>query len=275
GHVAMWSILAVGFFNSIMFPCIFTLGVAELGPLTGDGSGLLNMAIVGGAIVPVLQGLIADRIGIHHAFFLPVICYLYIFYYALAGSGPTANELPGTSGRYRTGYGKGALAYQSLRWISNRITVAANGTTRPARRLPVAFEITPTIHGNIAGPSDAKENIAEPMLRAATPRRCEKRATVMGYKVAKLSPVTSAAAVTPGRLDDHSISPIPAVAVAKPACSTRRSGTYFKIRPAAARPNISADQKKTGIMGPIAAPPDPIRATYEPIQPPTAVSAPG
>jgi MFS transporter, FHS family, L-fucose permease len=86
GHIAMWSILAVGFFNSIMFPSIFSLGVAELGPLTGNGSGILNMAIVGGAIIPLIQGAIADRIGIHHAFFVPVICYLYIFYYALSGS---------------------------------------------------------------------------------------------------------------------------------------------------------------------------------------------
>jgi FHS family L-fucose permease-like MFS transporter len=92
GHVAMWSILAVGFFNSIMFPSIFTLGVAELGPLTGDGSGLLNMAIVGGAIVPELQGLVADRIGIHHAFFLPVICYLFILYYARVGSKPNSER---------------------------------------------------------------------------------------------------------------------------------------------------------------------------------------
>jgi len=92
GHVAMWSILAVGFFNSIMFPSIFTLGVAELGPLTGDGSGLLNMAIVGGAIVPELQGLVADRIGIHHAFFLHVICYLFILYYALVGSKPNSER---------------------------------------------------------------------------------------------------------------------------------------------------------------------------------------
>src|SRR5215472_5176668 len=60
GHVAMWSIILVGFFNSIMFPSIFTLGVAELGPLTGDGSGILIMAIVGGAIIPVAQGWIAD-----------------------------------------------------------------------------------------------------------------------------------------------------------------------------------------------------------------------
>jgi FHS family L-fucose permease-like MFS transporter len=92
GRLAMWSILSVGFFNSIMFPTIFSLGVAELGPLTGDGSGVLNMAIVGGAILPVLQGLIADRIGIHHAFLLPVICYLYIVYYGLSGSMPNSER---------------------------------------------------------------------------------------------------------------------------------------------------------------------------------------
>jgi FHS family L-fucose permease-like MFS transporter len=90
GHFAMWSILLVGFFNSIMFPSIFTLGIAKLGPRTGDGSGLLIMAIVGGAILPVLQGVLADRpeIGVHHAFVLPVLCYLYIAYYALRGSRP-------------------------------------------------------------------------------------------------------------------------------------------------------------------------------------------
>ncbi|HET8923514.1 MAG TPA: sugar MFS transporter [Candidatus Acidoferrum sp.] len=88
GHVAMWSILMVGFFNSIMFPSIFTLGIAKLGPLTGDGSGMLVMAIVGGAILPVLQGALADRIGIHHAFIIPAVCYLYIFYYAVRGSTP-------------------------------------------------------------------------------------------------------------------------------------------------------------------------------------------
>jgi MFS transporter, FHS family, L-fucose permease len=92
GHFAMWIILAVGFFNSIMFPTIFSLGVAELGPLTGNGSGILNMAIVGGAIVPLLQGVIADRVGIHHAFFVPVICYLYILFYALSGSKPNSER---------------------------------------------------------------------------------------------------------------------------------------------------------------------------------------
>ena len=86
GHVAMWSILAVGLFNSIMFPSIFTLGIAGLGPLTGEGSGILVCAIVGGAVLPELQGILADRIGIHHAFFIPVICYLYIMYFAFWGS---------------------------------------------------------------------------------------------------------------------------------------------------------------------------------------------
>ena len=90
GATAMWTILAVGFFNSIMFPTIFSLGVAELGPLTGSASGLLNMAIVGGAILPVAQGMIADQVGLHHAFLLPVICYLYILYYALSGSKPNS-----------------------------------------------------------------------------------------------------------------------------------------------------------------------------------------
>jgi len=88
GAVAVWSVILVGFFNSIMFPSIFTLGIAKLGPLTGDGSGLLVMAIVGGAILPVVQGAIADKIGVHHAFLLPVLCYLYICYYAFRGSRP-------------------------------------------------------------------------------------------------------------------------------------------------------------------------------------------
>jgi FHS family L-fucose permease-like MFS transporter len=86
GHVAMWTIIAVGLFNSVMFPTIFTLGIEGLGPLTGDGSGLLVAAIVGGAIIPELQGIIADRIGIHHAFFLPILCYIYIAYFAFVGS---------------------------------------------------------------------------------------------------------------------------------------------------------------------------------------------
>jgi|WetSurMetagenome_2_1015567.scaffolds.fasta_scaffold17042_2 MFS transporter, FHS family, L-fucose permease len=85
GYMAMAAILLVGLFNSIMFPTIFTLGVDRLGKHTGQGSGILCMAIVGGAVVPLLQGFFADRIGIHHAFFLPAVCYLYIAYYGLKG----------------------------------------------------------------------------------------------------------------------------------------------------------------------------------------------
>jgi FHS family L-fucose permease-like MFS transporter len=92
GHGAMWTILAVGLFNSIMFPSIFSLGVAELGSLTGSGSGILNMAIVGGAILPVAQGVIADHVGLHHAFILPLICYLYILFYGLSGSKPNSER---------------------------------------------------------------------------------------------------------------------------------------------------------------------------------------
>jgi MFS transporter, FHS family, L-fucose permease len=85
GHLAMWTVIAVGLFNSIMFPTIFTLSIESLGPLTGDGSSLLVAAIVGGAIIPLAQGAVADRIGIHHAFFLPVLCYLYIVFFAFRG----------------------------------------------------------------------------------------------------------------------------------------------------------------------------------------------
>ena len=92
GQVATYSIILVGFFNSIMFPSIFTLGVAELGPLTSDGSGWMIMAIVGGAIIPYAQGAIADRIGLHHAFFLPVLCYVYILFFALSGSRPNSQR---------------------------------------------------------------------------------------------------------------------------------------------------------------------------------------
>jgi FHS family L-fucose permease-like MFS transporter len=85
GHLAMGAALAVGLCNSIMFPTIFALAVAELGPRTGEGSGLLCMAIVGGAIVPVIMGFLADRIGLTPAFCVPLVCYLYIVHYGLSG----------------------------------------------------------------------------------------------------------------------------------------------------------------------------------------------
>ncbi len=86
GWLAMGTIISVGLFNSVMFPSIFSLGIEGLGPLTGKGSGLLVMAIVGGAIIPVAEGALADRIGIHHAFILPALCYVYIAFYGYKGS---------------------------------------------------------------------------------------------------------------------------------------------------------------------------------------------
>ena len=86
GPAAMFTILAVGLFNSIMFPTIFTLAIDGLGERTGEGSGVLCMAIVGGAIVPVVEGAVADRAGVHLAFLVPLVCYAYIVWYGLAGS---------------------------------------------------------------------------------------------------------------------------------------------------------------------------------------------
>jgi FHS family L-fucose permease-like MFS transporter len=85
GPTAMWLVLAIGVFNSIMFPNIFTLGINGLGQLTSRGSSILIMAIVGGAVVPTLMGRMADLFGIHHSLFIPSLCYLYIIYYSLAG----------------------------------------------------------------------------------------------------------------------------------------------------------------------------------------------
>jgi FHS family L-fucose permease-like MFS transporter len=81
GPLAMWAILSVGLCNSIMFPTIFALAITGLGKHTGQGSGILCAAIVGGAIVPLIQGGVADSIGIQPAFFVPVVCYLYIAFY--------------------------------------------------------------------------------------------------------------------------------------------------------------------------------------------------
>ncbi len=92
GHIAAYSMLAVGLFNSIMFPTIFTLAVAGLGKHTGQGSGIVIAAIVGGAIIPVLQGALADYVtGLHLAFILPVLCYFYIAYYGFRGSEQVVN----------------------------------------------------------------------------------------------------------------------------------------------------------------------------------------
>ncbi|KRG62568.1 major facilitator transporter [Stenotrophomonas terrae] len=90
GALALYSVVAIGLFNSIMFPTIFALGIERLGPLTNKASSLLIMAIVGGAVVPFLQGVLADRIGVHHSFILPLLCYGYIIFYGLVGARASA-----------------------------------------------------------------------------------------------------------------------------------------------------------------------------------------
>ena len=87
GMLAMWAILAVGLCNSIMFPTIFSMALNKLGPLTGQGSGILCMAIVGGALVPLLQGFMADTVGLHLSFLVPAACYTFILFYGLKFAG--------------------------------------------------------------------------------------------------------------------------------------------------------------------------------------------
>lgn len=99
GPVALWSVVAIGLFNSIMFPTIFSLGIARMGPMTGKASSLLIMAIVGGAIVPLAVGWLADRHGLQHSFILPMLCYLFIVFYGLSGSKLRADPVAGGSVR--------------------------------------------------------------------------------------------------------------------------------------------------------------------------------
>jgi FHS family L-fucose permease-like MFS transporter len=94
GHLAMWSVILVGLFNSIMFPIMFTWGIAELGPLTSRAASLLVMAIVGGAVIPVMVGALADHVGIQRALILPAICYVYVLAYTFVGWKPAG---PGIS----------------------------------------------------------------------------------------------------------------------------------------------------------------------------------
>jgi FHS family L-fucose permease-like MFS transporter len=83
GLTAMWAIIAVGLCNSIMFPTIFSMALYRLGKLTGQASGILCMAIVGGALVPFAQGVLADTIGLQMSFFVPVACYAFILYFGV------------------------------------------------------------------------------------------------------------------------------------------------------------------------------------------------
>ncbi|MTI89197.1 MAG: L-fucose:H+ symporter permease [Balneolaceae bacterium] len=94
GLVAMWSVLCIGLFNSIMFPNIFTLAIRGLGQNTAQGSGILCTAIVGGAIIPPLFGAAADQFGLQLALIVPAICYLYIMWYGASGSKLDVEEVP-------------------------------------------------------------------------------------------------------------------------------------------------------------------------------------
>jgi FHS family L-fucose permease-like MFS transporter len=86
GQVAMWSVISIGLFNSIMWSNIFTLSIKDLGIYTPQGSSLLVMSVLGGAIVPFLQGAMADLLGgYHYSFFIPMACYIYLAYYGLKG----------------------------------------------------------------------------------------------------------------------------------------------------------------------------------------------
>jgi MFS transporter, FHS family, L-fucose permease len=85
GIVPVWAVVVIGFFHSIMFPTIFALSIKELGPLTKRGSSLLVMSIIGGAIFPAIMGRISDASNIQTAFIIPLICYVYILYFAVSG----------------------------------------------------------------------------------------------------------------------------------------------------------------------------------------------
>jgi FHS family L-fucose permease-like MFS transporter len=88
GPMAMYALISVGLFTSIMFPTIFALAIRGLGPLTEEGSGLLILAIAGGALV-FINGKVADHFGIQWAFLVTALCELYVLFYALWGSRPT------------------------------------------------------------------------------------------------------------------------------------------------------------------------------------------
>jgi FHS family L-fucose permease-like MFS transporter len=88
GQPAIWCLILCGLANSIMYPTIFALGIAELGPLTSKGSGVITIGNVGGGVLPPLFGLIADKAGYQHAFLLPIGCYLFMVYYGVWGYKP-------------------------------------------------------------------------------------------------------------------------------------------------------------------------------------------
>jgi FHS family L-fucose permease-like MFS transporter len=88
GHVALWAIVSCGLFNSVMWPCIFPMSIAGLGKFTSQGSGILITMVVGGAVIPEIQGLLADSFGYQKSFIVVLLCYVYILFFALRGHRP-------------------------------------------------------------------------------------------------------------------------------------------------------------------------------------------
>ena len=85
GHVAMWAVVSCGLFNSVMWPCIFPLSVNRLGRFTSQGSGILITMVVGGAVIPEIQGFLSDTVGYQRSFAIVLLCYVYIFFFAVRG----------------------------------------------------------------------------------------------------------------------------------------------------------------------------------------------
>ncbi len=94
GPVALWALVSCGLFNSVMWPCIFPMSLEGLGRLTSQASGLLVTMVVGGAVIPEIQGLLADRFGYQRSFLVVLACYLYILFFALYGHRPAQRLQP-------------------------------------------------------------------------------------------------------------------------------------------------------------------------------------
>lgn len=103
GAAPVWAVVLLGFFHSIMFPTIFALSLKHLGPLTKLGSSLLVMSIIGGAVCPAIMGLISDASNIQHAFVVPLVCYVYVLYFAVRGYRPASPVLGGDRAEVATG----------------------------------------------------------------------------------------------------------------------------------------------------------------------------
>jgi FHS family L-fucose permease-like MFS transporter len=95
GTAPVWAVVLLGFFHSIMFPTIFALSLKHLGPLTKLGSSLLVMSIIGGAVCPAIMGIVSDATDIQHAFVVPLVCYVYVLYFAIRGYKPASPAFDG------------------------------------------------------------------------------------------------------------------------------------------------------------------------------------